>query len=930
MTTTSAELPLSKVLAQAVNLQFSTRPTLRGVVSQRLHDSIQEQYPSLQHAVATLRVAIPNRPGAWYLKPLIDVAVGFLASGVPVDFSDKQPAEYYLCDASTPDIPLTAANLPIDMQVIAGLINELPIILSVELQDALAAFWQQNGNTEVSRWQWLGDLLRTCLRSSALRRADLTREQLQLLNDLLDYPDNRAREGLNLPGEAIHAYTLETTLGQGDVKVTVQSTELLVVQGTQILSCSVSGTIRSYPTLDAFGEAWANAIKSRYQAEQIVWKRFEPDGNIFDTQAALILNQQLENLAALPLPAKDSAEALEQRYDRVMDPAPLLLNVAVTSTLPLSKLQAAPPDWLVQGTPAERIAYAHLLVELAAVKKRTQGRSFLDGIDGLRTFAGKMLRELMRADHPSGPTYNADELELTYAVAVGDLGSGYIEPVTMTLTDLALNNLSGKPKGRMSLRNRDGQALAPWLTPAYVEGLVSRADIGAVYPALLDQVFFNDDSAARERENLFTQQLRVHLPMTALELAVRRESGVTWQGYRMVAAVVKTTAAGRRVDDKDIVIHALGFLRKPGAVPDYVTDMFLIEAQSCTTAPVILYRPQYLPVLTQFSSREALMQAIALPGSLQSSTLTWLSDGARAVYASGGFQQPHYVRIGIGMEFDTPDIPKPATLAQCGNDSEMLQSLSNGKLMQFLFGSYARTLVAIADRQSVSNSESRWASVLEGSGLLFNTLLLPLLRGPAMLVGWMLQIAEGLVRDIPALDSTDPRARERAWVDLLLNLGLVLVHVGVNSGQGETSRPLNETRQRPVTLGPLRRTAQRPPGAPTRVRQGGVGLPSQPPGSGNTPIDFNLSTAREAARAAGRAGAQGTGELAQRSAVADGKRAIQRVVPYWHHLARQRQGAAVSGQRGTRLRRRVSGSPRTPRPPGNQAQDRRPRALDPR
>lgn len=841
-------LPWSKVLAQAVNTQFTARPTLRSVVSQRLYDSAQEKLPSLQLDIANVRVAEPSRPGAWYLKPLIDVALEFLANGVPVEFSDKHSSEYYLCNLDTPQKRITFNNVPIDMQVIAGLINELPVVLNIELQSALAEFWQQNGNTGISRWQWMGDLLRTSLRNSAQRSRDLSDEHLQLLNNVLDYPDNRERDTLNLPGEAIHAYTLQTTLTQGGLRVSVQASELLIVQGVRVLSCGASGNIRTYPSIDAFGAAWSNAIKNRYQAEHIEWKRFEPDGNIFDTQAALILNQQLENLAALPLPAKVSVAALEERYERVMDPAPLLLNAPVDDSLPLTTLQAALPDWLEQGTAAQRIAYSRHLMELASIKKRTRGRGFLDGIDGIRIFAAKTLQALIATDHPAGPTYNPDNLELTYAVSVGDMGSSYLEHVRMTLTDLTLKNLSGKPKGRLTLRSLDGLALAPWLTPDYVEGLVTRADIGAVYPALLERLFFNDVEKSREREDLYAQQLHVHLPMIALELAVRQQAGMTWQGYRRVAAVVKRTAADRRVDDNDIVIHALGFLRKPGAAPDYVTDMFMIEDQRGVAGPVILYRPQYLPVLLEFSSREALMAAIAQPGALQASVLTWLSDGARAVYANGGFLQPHYVRLGIGMEFDSPDIPKPATLAALESHSEILQSLCNGRLMQYLFGSYARALVTTADRQSVSNHESRWASLLEGAGLLFNTLLLPLLRGPAMLVGWMLQITSGLARDIPALESSDPQARELAWVDLLLNLGLVLIHAGVNSGASVTSRPLSETRQRPVALASLRRLPNAQ-ATPPRARQGAVGLPSQPPGSGNTLIDFNLSTAREASRA---------------------------------------------------------------------------------
>lgn len=849
MATDSSPLPLSRVLAQAVTTQFANRPTLHSVVSQRLHDSAQEKYPSLRLDIATLRVAEPSSAGAWHLKPLIDLALEFLATGVPVDFSDKHSSEYYLCNRDTPQVRITANNAKIDMQVIASLVNELPVVLPVELQSALATFWQHTGSTGTSRWQWMGDLLRTSLRNSVARASGLSDEHLQLLNNVLDYPDNRERDNLNLPGEPVHAYTLETTLIQGDLRVSVQASELLLVQGTRVVSCGVSGNIRTYPSVDAFGRAWSSAIKNSYQSEQIVWKRFEPDGNIFDTQAALILNQQLENLAALQLPANTSVAALQERYERATDPAALLLNAPVSTALPFSKLHAVLPEWLAQGTYAERSAYAHHLAELATIKKRTHGRSFLDGIEGLRTFAAKKLQALMLADHPSGPVYNADALELTYAVPVGDIGSSYLEHVRMTLTDLALKNLSGKPKGRLTLSSQQSQALAAWLTPDYVEALVTRADIGAAYPALLERLFFNEGEQSRARETLFAQQLRVHLPMTALELAVRQQSGMTWQGYRWVAAVVKETAADRRVDDKDIIFHALGFLRKPGADPDYVTDMFVIEEQSCTAGPVILYRPQYVPVLSEFSSREALMQAIAAPGALQESALTWLSDGARTVYANGGFQQPHYVRMGIGMEFDSLEIPAPATLATCASDSEILQSLSIGHLMQHLFGSYARALVTVADRQSVSNHESRWASIQEGAGLLFNTLLLPLLRGPAMLAGWMLQITSGLAHDIPALESSDPQARELAWIDLLLNLGLVLIHAGANAGERATSRPLSETRQRPVALAPLRRTPQTPQNPPSRVRQGPVGQPSQPPGNGNTLIDFNLSTAREASRA---------------------------------------------------------------------------------
>ncbi|MGY2372879.1 hypothetical protein, partial [Pseudomonas sp. SDO5201_S390] len=74
-------------------------------------------------------------------------------------------------------------------------------------------------------------------------------------------------------------------------------------------------------------------------------------------------------------------------------------------------------------------------------------------------------------------------------------------------------------------------------------------------------------------------------------------------------------------------------------------------------------------------------------------------------------------------------------------------------LMQYLYGANARALVDQAERESVSNAESRWRVFLEGAGLLFSTLLLPLMRGPLMLTGWLFSLLTSANRDIPALNS---------------------------------------------------------------------------------------------------------------------------------------------------------------------------------
>ena len=98
--------------------------------------------------------------------------------------------------------------------------------------------------------------------------------------------------------------------------------------------------------------------------------------------------------------------------------------------------------------------------------------------------------------------------------------------------------------------------------------------------------------------------------------------------------------------------------------------------------------------------------------------------------------------------------------------------------MLFLYGSNARALVDQAKAESVSNSESRWAVLLEGGGLIFNSLLLiPALPRPLMLAGWLFSLASSVSQDIPALASNDSATRELAVADVLLNLGMLLFHL---------------------------------------------------------------------------------------------------------------------------------------------------------
>jgi len=842
------------VTARAVRAQFGTRPTLRSVTAHLLQSSLLEKYPSLDFDPERTRLAQPFPGGGWTLTLLLDVALNYLASGTAPRLDEQYGRQCFLTNKAPVRLSVdsTRRREP-DMQIIAGIMAELTATVHIGFQEDLSAYWNAATDNSVSRWQWIADLLAGVLKTSSVRHSSTNSLQADLLTELCNNPDKQQR--LEAPGSKgrIHACFIETTLSKNQLSVSLQSPDILLICGETRLLCSVSGGIESFPSLEAFGRAWCTRFEPGLMADAIAWKRYEPDGNLFDTQAALLLNQQLDDLAALTLPARTSLDDLEKRYEAITDPATRFIGAQAsigTDLTHLPLIQKTIPQWLQKAEATDRMAYRKQVLALASLKQQAAGRSFQTGIDDLHTFAKKALRQQMSEDRPTAPDYDADQLELTFHVPVGDLGSGYIHRTKMSLTQLAINNLASRPNGRITIRHTAGLVIPDWVTEAYLLDLVNRVNVGKQYPELIQAQLLDDTPQARERQRLFGLELAVHLPVLALEQAIKAEQGFTRQGYRYVEALMHGTTAERFVDEQEIVLRPLAFQRKPQAECDVVSNMFIIEPRDLhADGPHILYRPLYVPALQQFPTRQALWRAIAQPGQLQSSVLTWLTDRARPVYDNNGFNEPHITHFHIGDDFVPLQKPKPAILAGNEAAADWIAALEHGRLLMQLFDSNARALVELADRQSVSNAESRWAIILEGGWLLFNNLLLPLARGPAMLVGWMLQITHSLIQDLPALDSDDAMSREQAWVDVLLNIGLLLLHAPLREAS-PNALPPNAAPEFAQVLAPLRQPTAHPfDTTRAEITEASPGLPSEPPGSGNTLLDFSLSTARDSASA---------------------------------------------------------------------------------
>ncbi|WP_339533133.1 dermonecrotic toxin domain-containing protein [Pseudomonas mucidolens] len=852
---------LVSALAQNVSQQFASRPIFEQVAQHMLEQAIKEIYPALTVDLSKTRLATPNVASrGWHLQPFLHRVFDYLALGTPVDFrvADRHPC---FLSEKMPH-PLRSAGKDLDMKVIEKRLLELPWSVPIGFEDALTRYWNADIGTDtppsISRWRWLSEVFKNLLHMRGLQQPGLTDQAREALNQIVQWPAREQRLQHNSQAP-VHAYSLTYSLTQGPTRRVLPGHEILLIQRSKntsiFLLCGPGSAVQSFESLEACDRHRGEQIASRYVVDSVTCQRNEISGDAFDTQAAMLLEQQLADLTAVQLPSRIGLQDLHALYTELSDPARFLLDAPRPTPEMSARLTPLLPEWLKAASVVDQTKFQRYSLALASAKKRRQGRTFLSDIQDIKTFTQDALLKHMQQTNDSSPTklpashYLPNDVELSFIVAAGYPGTtGIIEKKTMSLTELAINNLVARPGGHVTLSHRLGLTLPAWLTPDFITrtgGLIEQVDIGTTYPRYLQHKLFDDLPHAQERQQLFAEQVPAHLLLEALKQVLNHEHGMTRQGLGLVEALLEPDADDQQVDDRPVVIRHLALLRKPEARPDPVTNMFIIEPQDVDSGPHLLYRPLYTPALQQFATRQALLEAIVKPGELQNSVLTWLPDAARPVYANGGFHEPHIVRFLSGDEFSLPDIPAPATLAINGVNDELLQFLHNSKLMQYLYGSTARALVAQADRDSVSNSESRWAVLIEGGSLLFGTLMLaPFLPGPIVAATWLWSLIASATHDIPALASENPLTRELATVDLLLNLSMLAIPLLTNA---TVHAPLPKTLKQQAMLPPAPRVIpeQWPLPKTPDILEGPVALPGEHPDATGMSLDFSFASARQ-------------------------------------------------------------------------------------
>lgn len=787
----SAPSPLpvyaSHVVQRAVAAQFAARPTVRAVVTQWLTRQLAQSITLKQHAFdlshtyLVLTVDAQGQPLATQrYRLLIDEVLEHVASRAPLTYRYYDDPTCFV--AMSPVAPPVGGFVPIEpMSVIEPVLLELLNIWPVAFQDALIAYWNQPVDAGSARLHWVGQMIQDQMLTGIARAPELTDNQRKALRQVVRYPhrNERLRER-PLKARLFDAQTAVTVhsvagrlwaAGRRFDVVTPDTVIEVVENGVSTwFYCTPGGTLQRFASLGTLTRFWSLRFASRYRLQRAQCVLYEPAGNFLDTQSMCVLERQLDAIGALDHPI--TLAALEQRIQAVTDTAAVFKVSEAPEPLDLAPVYAALPPWLRNACAADRFEYRSQLVALASVYTLAQGKRFNDDIPDLYTYTAQALRQQMLLDQPQAPGYNPDDIQLTFVDPVGPGGEGTVGTLnrfTLTLTELAVENLTAIRGSRMTITHAKGQLIQDWwMTPDYIKRLVRRVNIGLRYPQWIRQCLLNDPDDALRRERLFTDELRVQLVLQALEITLRKTAPLSQRGFQMIKALMHPDPQMRAVGGQPVCIRPLTLLSVPTLPAHEVRSMFVIGPTEVRAGCHVLYRPLHKQPLVEYPSWDALFAAIAAPGELQRSVLAWLPDSARPLYEAGGFYRLNLPSRHVHADSSFPLIAGAATLGTFTLSQDFMHDL---------YLDMARTLSELADRQTVSNAEQRWQSLITGGWLLFSAVV------PNLPLAWPLRVIAGISmtwlvvqNDIEQLRATDEQQKASALIDLIFNCALVLLH----------------------------------------------------------------------------------------------------------------------------------------------------------
>jgi hypothetical protein len=748
---------IPKASAVDIVTQLVTGPSLQEVASKTLREALKTLYPNLDIDPRLAMVVQPTWaivegrvvPDGYQAGSLTNALVRLGLSGTTVTYLD---GEHYL--TLQPGVP-APAHLPVKIDAIGLLLNELAPLLFIAYKEQHVDYWDEFTYPGQPRWQQLSEALRNLWNVDASVGWDA--DEIAMAQAIFKQPDPQQR--LAPAPYSAKAYLIDLDRGNADTQSHLTLLDAAVLVGsiadrTLILTHAITQGFQRFDSLEELGEALLRIYGANASGEDLKWRLVEPQGNFFDQQACTLISMEADALGEISFFQDSPGKRVYPHTGTAGKPAQPTPRLEAH----FERLQPMLPDWLNDALPMDQTRYSRHLLDLTTLQHENNGKSFQSEITSLQAFTRAALIKQILKEQPDAQDVNIDNIEITITSLVvwgTFVLPGNTQTQTWTLTELALQNLAGLPLGNKTVRYKDGSPVPEWMSATFLEKLVSTVDIGKTYPAHLKAVLIDDSVQASRLERLYTSQLRVELPLLALQHKIQGRAGIDESGYRYVVAALATTDAERYVDGEEIVIRPLAFVaHRSRSTADTVDNMYVIGPRDADKGPCVLYRPLFDKALLQYPGFANLLFAIQHSRHLRDSVLAWLPDDVRFNYSQFVFTAR------LPSVWTIPQLMiNPTTALDMSGAVALGTQVIASDVLATLHERNVKALVTQADRQSVSDAEARWASLKQGGWVMLNAAL-PFLGRSVGTAAWIWQIMDDLQE---ITDGANEQSAKVAW-----------------------------------------------------------------------------------------------------------------------------------------------------------------------
>ena len=745
--------------------------SMHQVASALLREALSKSYPEQHLDPDRTQLATPLRESdaarnAARVFTFESLTHAFIQHCLHKTTADYIEGEHFL--TRTPEA-IPPILLPVSMDDITSLVNDLAPFLFLEYQQRQLDYWNESANRQ-PRWQELSDLL--CSAANVQSANGWDADECALAQFVAQHPDRKQRSTVNSDYIGLKACLMDIDLVEDEDSAHLLIAGALVLTATvkqrqRVLMYTVADGYESFESLTRLGETLPQRIAPELSDRSLKWRLIEPEGNVFDAVAQALISNQLSAIEALdPASQSISAHASSGRQSHG--------HFSSRERARLDQLEEAIPDWLQDGSVHDQQDYSRYIAELANLRNDAETGVFKDDdFPLLKPYAERRMREAIIADKRAEGAADLPLEHLRISVTNSFETGGFTLPnpfdrLTETLGEFALQNA---PPYQATIAFDNGRAVPAWLTVDFLTAIAEKVDIGGHYPQLIKRALIDDPIRSAAHKTHYLSQLPTLLPMLALECKLKHRGGVDERGYAYVCQLMDAISRKLPTGEHPVTIRPLAFVprRRLSRRSDTVANMFIICPRDHTQGPCLLYRPLLDTPLTQFASLQNLMYALYQAGELRNSVLAWLGSAALSFEYSqyafpAGLPSPWIVTQLATEPFMHLDLTGPLELENAPLEGDILAAL---------YAANSQALVELANRQSQSNSERRWA-LLADSGWAIFSVAANFMSGAAGTAVWVWQTITQIQQALDAHDRDDTLVTWQSTADVLLTLGIIL------------------------------------------------------------------------------------------------------------------------------------------------------------